>query len=337
MKFRSVMLRALVVAPAVVMAGLVWAESVNASERHERGRAIYNFRCYFCHGYSGDARTLAATYLSPPPRDFVALPPDGLKRDSMVDAVTRGRPGTAMKGFAGILTDEEIRTVVDFVRAEFMERKAPNTHYHTLENGWPDHERNRIAFPFARGEIPLDRPWSELTEEQQRGKRLFLGACVTCHDHARTLDPGVVWEGRPVSYPRNRHEPGVAAEPPTKEEALASASPYLLHDVVPHVEGLSAEEKEGEHLFQKNCAFCHAADGTGKNWIGSFMEPHPRNLTDAQFMATMTRQRLARTIRDGLPNTSMPAWKHVLDDKQIRAIVAYVGKAFHPLGEEPTR
>ena len=32
-------------------------------ERHERGRAIYNFRCYFCHGYSGDARTLAATYL----------------------------------------------------------------------------------------------------------------------------------------------------------------------------------------------------------------------------------------------------------------------------------
>ena len=26
---------------------------------NEHGRAVYNFRCYFCHGYSGNARTLA--------------------------------------------------------------------------------------------------------------------------------------------------------------------------------------------------------------------------------------------------------------------------------------
>ncbi|MCB1954312.1 MAG: c-type cytochrome [Rhodocyclaceae bacterium] len=301
------------------------------SEGHERGRAIYNFRCYFCHGYSGDARTLAATYLSPPPRDFVALPPDGLKRDSMVSAVTNGRPGTAMKGFKGILSHEDIGLVVDFVRTEFMEHKAANTKYHTVENGWADHDRNRLAFPFATGEIPLDRPWSELTEDQQRGKRLFLGACISCHDHARTLDPGVVWEGRPVSYPRNQHEPGVPSRPPTQDEALASASPYLLHDVVPKIENATELEREGEHLFQKNCAFCHAADGTGKNWIGSFMEPHPRNLTDPAFMAGMTPSRLAHTIREGLPNTSMPAWKHVLEPRQVDAIVAYVGKAFHPL------
>ncbi len=41
-------------------------------DTHEQGRAVYNFRCYFCHGYSGDAKTLAATYLQPPPRDFSA-------------------------------------------------------------------------------------------------------------------------------------------------------------------------------------------------------------------------------------------------------------------------
>ena len=264
----------------------------------------------------------------------MALPPDGLKRESMLDAVTKGRPGTAMKGFEGILDADEIALVVDFVRTEFMERKAANTHYHTVENGWPNHDRNRIAFPFATGEIPLDRPWSELTDEQRRGKRLFLASCITCHDHARTLDPGVVWEGRPVSYPRNQHEPGVPARAPTQDEALASASPYLLHDVIPKIEGLTAQEREGEHLFQKNCAFCHAADGTGKNWIGSFMEPHPRNLTDPDFMSEMTRSRLAHTIREGLPNTSMPAWKHVLDADQVEAIVSYVGKAFHPLKGE---
>ena len=31
------------------------------------GRAIYNFRCYFCHGYSGNARTVAASQPGSPP------------------------------------------------------------------------------------------------------------------------------------------------------------------------------------------------------------------------------------------------------------------------------
>ncbi|MCB1906811.1 MAG: c-type cytochrome [Rhodocyclaceae bacterium] len=303
------------------------------SVRHEAGRAVYNFRCYFCHGYSGDAQTLAATYLEPPPRNFAALPENGIAREAMLAAVRDGLPGTAMKGFAGILSEDEIAQVVDFVGVEFMRRKAANTRYHTAANGWRDHQRNSIAFPFARGEIALDTPWEALTEEQRRGKRLFLAACVTCHDHARTDDPGVTWEGRPVSYPRNSHEPGVPSRAPTRDEATASASPYLLHDVIPVVADLSEQEKAGEALFQGNCAFCHAADGTGKNWIGSFMEPHPRDLTDAGFMAGMTRGRLSATIRDGLPNTSMPAWRHVLDREQIDAIVAYVNKAFHPLAD----
>ena len=177
----------------------------------------------------------------------------------------------------------------------------------------------------------MDRPWSELSAVQQRGKRLFLGSCITCHDHARTLDSGPAWEGRPVSYPRNQYEPGVAASAPSREDALSSASPYLLHDVVPALQNLSPQEKAGEHLYQKNCAFCHAADGTGKNWIGSFMEPHPRNLTDPEFMQQMSRTRLAATIREGLPETSMPAWKHVLSDSEIDAVVANVNRAFHPL------
>ena len=317
-----------------VMAADVIA-ATGGGERHEAGRAIYNFRCYFCHGYSGDARTLAATYLEPPPRNFAALPEDGLDREHMLAAVTAGLPGTAMKGFAGILSEDEIAAVVDFVRVEFMRRKAENTRYHTVENGWPDHQRNRIAFPFARGEIALDTAWEALTEEQRRGKRLFLASCISCHDHARTDDPGVTWEGRPVSYPRNSHEPGVPTRAPTRDEAVSSASPYLLHDVIPAIEGLSMQEKAGESLYQNNCAFCHAADGTGRNWIGSFMEPHPRDLTDSRFMSAMTRSRLSVTIRNGLPNTSMPAWKHVLDGEQIEAIVAYVNKAFHPLADDP--
>jgi cytochrome c oxidase cbb3-type subunit 3 len=308
------------------------AEERSADARHEAGRKIYNFRCYFCHGYSGDAKTLAATYLAPKPRDFTRDDEKSISRQQMTEAVRDGKPGTAMKGFKGILSDADIGLVVDFVREEFIRSKAPNTRYHTAANGWPDHERNRLAFPFATGTIPLDRPWEQLKADEQRGKRLFLSTCISCHDHARTENPGPAWGGRPLSYPRNHFDPGdYSSAPPTKVDAITSASPYKLHDVVPEVAGLSPVEKRGEKLYQANCAFCHAATGTGRNWIGSFMEPHPRDLTDPAFMRSMTRERLAQTIREGLPNTSMPAWKSVLQPDEVDAIVAYVSRAFHPV------
>jgi len=293
--------------------------------RHEAGRRIYNFRCYFCHGYSGDARTLASTYLTPPPRSFVSTRPDQLPRARMLAAVRDGRPGTAMKSFTGILTAGEMSLVVDFVRREFMDRHAHNTQYHTAENGWPDHERYSDAYPFAVGAISLDVPWEQLDASQQRGKRLYLTSCVSCHDHGRATQDALVWEGRPLSYPRNQFRPG------NTPDAVSSASPYALHDVKPRLAGLDQEERLGETLFQGNCAFCHGADGTGKNWIGSFMEPHPRNLADPAFMSGMTRDRLRRVIRDGLPETSMPAWKSVLEPHEIDAVVAYISRAFHPL------
>lgn len=48
-------------------------------------------------------------------------------------------------------------------------------------------------------------------------------------------------------------------------------------------------------------------------------------------MARMTRARLAGVIRDGLPGTSMPAWKSVLTAANIAAPAAYNDRAFHRL------
>jgi cytochrome c oxidase cbb3-type subunit III len=294
----------------------------------ELGRKIYNFRCYFCHGYSGDARTLASSYLNPKPRDFSATKPEQLSREQMLAAVRDGRPGSAMKGFAGILQPDEIAAVTDFVRQEFMVSKAENTRYHTVKNGWPEHERYAAAFPFATGKITLDTPADQLTNEQRAGRKLFMSTCVSCHDRAKVSNEGSPWELHPLSYPRNGFSPGDTA---SKLDGVTSATPYAMHDKAPQLPGLSALELQGETLFQQNCAFCHGADGTGHNWIGSFLEPHPRDLTAPAFMSGMTRKRLAGVIREGLPDTSMPAWKSVLTDAQIQALIAYISRAFHPL------
>jgi cytochrome c oxidase cbb3-type subunit III len=303
------------------------APPATTSDEHELGRSIYNFRCYFCHGYSGDAKTLASSYLEPRPRDFNASSADHLSRDSMLDAVKNGRSGTAMRGFEGILKPAEIALVTDFVRREFMINKAPNTRYHTAENGWPNHERYAAAFPFATGKIMLDTPADKMTLEQRAGHRLFMSSCISCHDRAKVSEPGAPWESRPLSYPRNGFTPGDT----TKLDAITSATPYHLHDKVPQLAALSREERRGETIFQQNCAFCHAADGTGRNWIGSFLEPHPRDLTSSAFMSTMTRKKLSGVIRDGLPESSMPAWKSVLKDDEIQALIAYISRAFYPL------
>ena len=318
---RAILLSALL----VVWGSLAWA----TPSRHEEGRKIYNFRCYFCHGYSGDAQTLAATYLSPRPKNFAATDPTTLPMERMLRSITHGRPKTAMAGFDSILNAAEIRIVAEFVHEEFMLRHAENTRYHTKENGWPDHDRYAIAFPFAKGEIPLDSTAETLSVEQRQGKALFFSSCVTCHDRAWVMDEGIIWEPRAVSYPRGQYS---HRNPPV--DTISGASTFANHDQPPNIANLNPQEQRGAELFKKNCAFCHGGDGTGKNWIGSFLEPHPRDLTAQAFMSDIGRQQLKQRIREGIPGTAMPAWKSVLDNTQIQDIIVYIGRAFHPIAKD---
>ncbi len=281
----------------------------------EQGRALYNFRCYFCHGYSGDAKTVAADQLSPRPRDFTSSP--DLSRQRILAALKDGRPGTAMKSFATLFKPAEMESLSAFILSEFVAKGARNTAYHTPENGWFDHQtRYGLAYPFVLGEIGLSRPLDSLNAKQQSGRALYLDACITCHE-AKSADP--IWESHPHSYQ------GTVAR---TLDAVSAASHYALHDRPPRIEGLSALEAKGKALYEENCAFCHAADGTGKNWIGAFLEPHPRNFTDLGESGHIDDARLDEAILDGIPGSSMPAWRNVLSEEQRLAIAAYVKRAF---------
>ncbi len=298
------------------------AAGAGADAQHERGRAVYNYRCYFCHGYSGDAQTLAASYLQPRPRNFTT---SVLSAPQIARAVRQGRPGTAMKAFDRVIDTADIEAVAAFVAREFVRDKAVNTRYHTPANGWPDHERHADAFAFARGQIALDTPAQALDERQLAGRRLYLSACISCHDRARVDDEGPAWSARPVSFPRMGFVPGQPNTPPV--DAVSSASVYARHEVVPRLAALTPRQRRGEQLFQANCSFCHGGDGTGRNWIGQFMEPKARDLTQYSARSMPARVLQAR-IREGLPGTSMPAWQQVLKPQEIEAVADYVMRAF---------
>ncbi len=243
----------------------------------------------------------------------------------MISSVKEGRDNTAMMPFGAILSDSEISAVVDFVRVEFMGGEVVNTRYHTKANGWPNHDRFASAFPFVNGELALDMPWEALTQAQQAGRKLFMSACVTCHDRATVLDEGEFWQRRSVSYPRAGYQPGDSEQ---RVDTTSAASPYAIHDIAPMLTGLTPEQARGERLFQANCAFCHGADGTGKNWIGSFLASPPRNLTETDFWLTVDKPQLELMIAEGVENTTMPAWKYVLTEEQISDIASYIFRAF---------
>jgi len=218
--------------------------SDSQSQAHELGRKIYNFRCYYCHGYSGDARTLTSRFLTPPPGDFTRMQAHIPGREKMLASVRHGHPGTAMAGFENILNTQEIALVVDFVRNEFIIHKNENTRYHTAENGWPDHERYRIAFAFATGEIALDEKPEMLSAEQIKGRQLFFDACITCHDRSNVHDEGPIWEATAVSFPRNN----TSFSYPQVDD-ISEASVYARHEVAPVLSSPNEMEKRGEQLF----------------------------------------------------------------------------------------
>jgi high-affinity iron transporter len=81
------------------------------------GDAVYRAQCAMCHGAGGRGDGPAAAMLLPKPRDLSS--PDfwaGRTLESVADVVREGKPGTAMMGYQSVLTPEEIREVVAYLR-----------------------------------------------------------------------------------------------------------------------------------------------------------------------------------------------------------------------------
>lgn len=291
-------------------------------DKASKGKLIYDYYCYQCHGYAGDGKTLASTYLSPQPRNFTASSPQELSIERMTTAVRDGRDGTAMVSFSSVLSQSNIDNVVTYIRQRFMTDSKPDYIYHTEENGWVDHQRYQLAFPYATGELPLDTPWEQLSEAQRAGKKLFMHSCISCHDRAVVREEGPAWELRPLSFPRKNYDHK------SPLDSISSASPYQLHEQVPDTSGMSEQQQRGARLFQQNCAFCHGADASGRNWIGSFLQPQARDLSSDEIVARQ-QQELLQVIKNGLPGTSMPAWKHVLNNEQIQDVISYLKRNQH--------
>ena len=81
------------------------------------GQRIYSERCAVCHGARGDGRTPLGEHLLPHPHDFTKVREMTSTSDKeLADAITGGKPGTAMAAWRGVLNRDDVRRVILYIR-----------------------------------------------------------------------------------------------------------------------------------------------------------------------------------------------------------------------------
>jgi mono/diheme cytochrome c family protein len=98
----------------------------------------------------------------------------------------------------------------------------------------------------------------------------------------------------------------------------------------------------GKIIYELRCEQCHGISGRGDGPAAAQLNPRPRDFTSGKFKFRTTEsgvlptdEDLARTVRLGLPGTSMPAWEPFLSATDITAVVAYVKTLSSRFSTEP--
>jgi DMSO reductase family type II enzyme heme b subunit len=97
----------------------------------------------------------------------------------------------------------------------------------------------------------------------------------------------------------------------------------------PETSGGVLDEDAVEAIYQKRCAVCHGREGEGDGPAADFLYPKPRDFSLAVFKYKSTESNsefpsdedFRKTIREGLTGTTMPAWKTILSDAEIDALI----------------
>ena len=83
----------------------------------DRGRAIYLKHCLSCHGLTGNGDGVEAPYLSPRPASLISAGTSAKSDKELLQIIDQGKPHTAMRGWNGLLTEEEQRDVLAYIRS----------------------------------------------------------------------------------------------------------------------------------------------------------------------------------------------------------------------------
>jgi DMSO reductase family type II enzyme heme b subunit len=182
-------------------AGDTYKPAKPSDDQLAMGEKVYFKKCVWCHGPEGAGDGPGALRLWPRPRNFNQgtfkirttasgeLPTD----DDLFLTVTNGLPGSAMPAWDGILTEEQRRAVVAFVKTKLIQ-----------DRNFQDTEFEEFHILKLEGQVPSS------SESIERGREVFntTGKCVQCHGNEGRGNGNLTQKddwGFPI-FPANLHQ-----------------------------------------------------------------------------------------------------------------------------------
>ena len=89
------------------------------------------------------------------------------------------------------------------------------------------------------------------------------------------------------------------------------------------VSAAGGDAAKGKSIFQSKCVSCHGPEGKGDGPVGKALKPPAGDFTSVE-SKKKSPEELQKIIENGVPKTSMVAWKKQLKEAEIQDVVAYV-------------
>lgn len=97
-----------------------------------------------------------------------------------------------------------------------------------------------------------------------------------------------------------------------------------------NINGITGHAEEGKHQYRRFCIGCHGPDGNGQGMNAQWIDPKPRDFTEATFKCRSTPtgtlptdEDLYNAITRGFVTTNMPSWRP-LNPQQRADLVAFI-------------
>ena len=313
----------------------------------EPAEALYKRHCSVCHGDRGSGNSRADTNLIPPPRDFNAAA--NLTREQMINVVTNGKPGTAMVSWKTRFSENEISSVVDYIRGRFMlvaldprialgrgvyghfcqvchGDRGQGVQSDEMTGTPPD-----LTVPKNQTTLTRERMIASVTKGRHGSVKAGFADRITAENIGAVVDyiRLVMIPSLPKS-PSDKQVPAIAqATPGAKTPASQLPTAPTESDMsLPLPKKLKGNAQLGKQFFMANCATCHGIEGDAQGPRAYFINPKVRNFKDDYSRVTLNRPRIFLSVSDGRPGTEMPAWGKVLTEQEIANITEFVFQTF---------
>ena len=206
--------------------------------------------------------------------------------------------------------------------------------------------------------VAVANPEDVKPPDAYEGRRLYVSYCQLCHGtsgrgdgplaKAMKITPSdlnttvrsrsdtiltkiITGEGRQTITGRDRHNLLSDAMPEWKDvfnESQVKALIAYLRFLGRSKHELMGDPELGMQLYQKYCQVCHGVEGDGDGIMTNLMGIMPMDHTNPNETESLSNKEISNSILDG-KNRFMPAWKGILSQDDVEALVSYIRLLSH--------